>query len=361
MARIGIIGTGNISGIYLENAPRLGLEVLAVADLDLERARVQAEKYSVPHALSVDDLLAHPDIEIVLNLTVPAAHGPIALRALEAGKHVYNEKPLAITLEEAGKMLELSRQKGLRVGCAPDTFLGAGFQTARERLEGGLVGQAVQAHALMSSVGPEGWHPDPNFFFQPGAGPLFDMGPYYLTALVSLFGSVSSVFAANKSTHTQRTVGSGTKAGQRIAVNTPTHVSGILSFESGLTANLTMSFDAVAGRAPNLEVYGTAGSLTLPDPNTFGGPLETGDEHGTRRELALTKPFADNSRGLGLADMARAIQEGRPHLASLELSYHVLETMFRLLESGREGRSISVESRVIRPEALQDGFEQIKV
>jgi len=359
MARIGIIGTGNISGIYLENAPRLGLEVLAVADLDLERAQSQATQYGVPHALNVDELLAHPDIEIVLNLTVPAAHGPIALKALEAGKHVYNEKPLATSLEEAKAMLELAQRKNLWVGCAPDTFLGAGFQTARELLEGGFIGHAVQAHALMSSVGPEGWHPDPHFFFQPGAGPLFDMGPYYLTALVSLFGSVSRVFAVTKMTHLERTVGSGPKAGQRIAVNTPTHVSGILSFESGLTANLTMSFDAVAGRAPNLEVYGTKGSLTLPDPNTFGGPLETGDEHGERRELPLTKPFADNSRGLGLADMARAIAEGRPHLASGELAYHVLETMFRLLESGRENRPVQVQSRVVRPEALQDGFDQV--
>ena len=358
MARIGIIGTGNISGIYLENAPRLGLEVLAVADLDLERAQSQATQYGVPQALSVDELLTHPDIEIVLNLTIPAAHGPIALRALEAGKHVYNEKPLATTLEDAGVMLELAKHKNLRVGCAPDTFLGAGFQTARGLLEGGLVGQPVQAHALMSSVGPEGWHPNPDFFFQPGAGPLFDMGPYYLTALISLFGSVSSVFAVAKSTHIQRTVGSGPKVGQHIAVNTPTHVSGMLSFESGLTANLTMSFDAVAGRAPNLEVYGTAGSLTLPDPNTFGGPLETWDAQGERRELPLTKPFADNSRGLGLADMARAIREGRPHLTSGELAYHVLETMFRLLESGFEGRPVQVQSRAVRPEALQDGFDQ---
>jgi len=358
MARIGIVGTGNISGIYLENAPRLGLEVLVVADLDLERARTQAEKYGVPHALSVDDLLAHPDIEIVLNLTVPAAHGPVALRALEVGKHVYNEKPLATSLEEAQVMLELARRQNLRVGCAPDTFLGAGFQTARELLEGGLIGQAVQAHALMSSVGPEGWHPDPHFFFQPGAGPLFDMGPYYLTALVSLFGSVSSVFAVTGTTHLERTVGSGPKAGQRIPVNTPTHVSGILSFESGVSANLTMSFDAVAGRAPNLEVYGTAGSLTLPDPNTFGGPLETHNVHGEKRELPLEKPFADNSRGLGLADMARAISEGRPHLASGELAYHVLETMFCLLESGREHRPVQVVSRVIRPEALPDGFDR---
>ncbi len=361
MARIGIIGTGNISGIYLENAPRLGLEVLAVADLDLERANTQAMQYGVPSALSVEQLLAHPDIEIVLNLTVPAAHGSLALRSLEAGKHVYNEKPLATTLEEAGAMLELAKRKNLRVGCAPDTFLGAGFQTAREQLERGLIGQPVHAHALMTGVGPEGWHPDPHFFFQPGAGPLFDMGPYYLTALVSLFGSVSSVFALAKMTQSSRTVGSGPKMGHIIAVNTPTHVSALLSFESGLTANLTLSFDAVAGHAPNLEVYGTSGSLTLPDPNTFGGPLETHDVHGEKRELPLEKPYADNSRGLGLADMARAIAEGRPHLASGELAYHVLEAMFRILESGRENRPVPVQSRVKRPEALTAGFDRLAV
>ena len=352
MTRIGIVGTGNISGIYLENAAKLGYEVLAVSDLDLERAQAQATQYGVPHALSVDDLLAHPDIEIVLNLTIPAAHGPIALRSLEAGKHVYNEKPLASTLEEAKKMLERAAQKGLRVGCAPDTFLGAGFQIAREQLEGGIIGQPVHASALMASVGPEGWHPDPSFFFQPGAGPLFDMGPYYLTALISLFGSVSSVFATVKSTHTERTVGSGPKAGQSVPVNTPTHVSGVLNFESGLSASLTMSFDMVPGSAPLLEVYGTKGSLTLPDPNTFGGPLETHSVTGEKIELSLNKPFGDNSRGLGLADMAQAIQEGRPHLASGQLAYHVLETMFKLLESGEAGKLMTLESKVVRPEAL---------
>ena len=352
MTRIGIIGTGNISGIYLQNAPRFGLEVLAVADLDLERAQAQALSHGVPQALSVDELLAHQGIEIVLNLTVPAAHGPVARRALEAGKHVYNEKPLCSTLDEAAELLALAARKGLRVGCAPDTFLGAGYQSAREGLEAGLIGEAVHASAHMSSTGPDAWHPDPHFFFQPGAGPLLDMGPYYLTALVSLFGSVSSVYAVTKSTHAQRRVGSGPKQGQTIPVNTPTHISGVLSFASGLSATLTMSFDAVAGQAPNLELYGTRGALTLPDPNTFGGPLRLALEGQEPRELPLTRPHADNSRGLGLADMARAIAQDRPHLASGELAYHVLEIMYRLLDSGQSGQPQTVSSTAQRPGPL---------
>jgi predicted dehydrogenase len=364
---IGIIGCGNISGIYLQNLPTFrDLKVLAVADLDLERAKAKAQEFGVPHALSVADLLRHDEIDAVLNLTIPAAHGDIALQALAAGKHVYNEKPLAVELEQAKAMLDLAKSKGLRVGCAPDTFLGAGLQASRELLDQGNIGQPVHITGFMSYTGPDKWHPDPDFFFKHGAGPLFDMGPYYLTSFVMLFGSVKRVIASAKTTFAERAVGQGPKAGQKIKVETPTHISTLLEFENGALGNLMTSFDMVPGTAPSIEVYGTKGAITVPDPNTFGGlggkPVTRWRDDTTDwgpeswHEETLTRPYQENSRGLGLADMLYAAKENRAHRASGDLAYHVLEIMHRSLQSAREDRPVTVESRVERPAPLDAAY-----
>ncbi|MDX2006615.1 MAG: Gfo/Idh/MocA family oxidoreductase [Meiothermus sp.] len=359
MNTVGLLGCGNISSTYLKNAALFGnYQITAVADLDAERSRAKAEEFGT-RALSVDELFAS-DVDLILNLTIPAVHGELGLRALEAGKHLYNEKPLAVELAEARRMLELAEAKGLRVGCAPDTFLGAGWQTARELLDAGTIGQAVGASALMAYTGPDKWHPDPDFFFKHGAGPLFDMGPYYLTALVNFFGPVRRVSATAKMTYAERSVISGPKAGQPIRVETPTHISALLEFASSQTATLTVSFDALAGMAPNIELYGTRGAMVVGDPNLFSNPLKYRTVNETWRagewqEVELRRPFAQNSRGLGVSDLFAAVAEKRPHRASGALALHVLETMHAVLQSARLERWVSIESGVERPELLPLG------
>lgn len=350
--RVGIIGCGNISGIYLKNLPGFAnLEVSAVADLDLDRAKAKAEEFGIANALSVKDML-ESDVEVIVNLTIPAAHGEVGLAALEAGKHIYNEKPLSIELGDARKMLELAAKKGLRVGCAPDTFLGAGLQTARALLDAGTIGQPVGAHAMMVSRGPEHWHPDPEFFFKRGAGPLFDMGPYYITALVHLFGPIKRVTANARVTHARRTVGSGAKKGQQITVETPTHIAGVLEFSAGMLATLTMSFDAVQGTAPNIEIMGSEGALLVNDPNMFTGALQTRDTSYDWHTTPISRPYSENARGLGVADMMRAYAENRPHRASGELAFHALEVMHGVLTAAQESRFVTIQSQPAQPAPL---------
>ena len=350
--RVGIIGCGNISGIYLKNLPGFAnLEVSAVADIDLERAKAKAEEFGVAKAISVKEML-ESDVDVIVNLTIPAAHGEVGLAALEAGKHIYNEKPLSIELGDARRMLDLAAQKGLRVGCAPDTFLGAGLQTARAVLDAGTIGQAVGAHAMMVSRGPEIWHPDPEFFFKPGAGPLFDMGPYYITALVHLFGAVKRVTANARVTHATRTVGSGPKKGQQITVETPTHIAGVLEFSAGMLATLTMSFDAMQGSAPNIEIMGSEGALLVNDPNNFTGALQTRDTNYDWHITPITRPYSENSRGLGVADMMRAYAENRPHRANGELAIHALEVMHGVLTAAQESRFVTIQSQPAQPAPL---------
>jgi predicted dehydrogenase len=351
-SKVGIIGCGNISGIYLQNLPSFeNLEVSAVADLDLDRAKAKAEEFGVARALSVEEMLAS-DVDVIVNLTVPAAHGEIGLAALNAGKHVYNEKPLSIELEDARKMLELAAAKNLRVGCAPDTFLGAGLQTARALLDAGTIGQPVGAHAMMVSTGPEAWHPDPEFFFKRGAGPLFDMGPYYITALVHLFGAVKRVTANARTTLPTRTVGSGPKKGQQITVETPTHIAGVLEFSAGMLATLTMSFDAMQGSAPNIEIMGSTGALLVNDPNMFTGALQTRDSNYDWHNVPITRPYSENTRGLGVADMMKAHAESRAHRASGELAFHALEVMHGVLTAAQESRFVNILSQPAQPAPL---------
>jgi predicted dehydrogenase len=348
--KIGIIGCGNISGIYLQKAQTFELlEVAACADLIPERAQAQGAKYGVK-AVSVAQLLGDPEIELVVNLTTPNAHAEVALAVLEAGKSVYNEKPLTIRREEARRLLALAEARGLRVGCAPDTFLGGGLQTCRGLIDAGAIGRPVAATAFMLCPGHEGWHPDPEFYYKAGGGPMFDMGPYYLTALVHLLGPVARVSGSTQTTHPTRTIGSEPKRGQVITVDVPTHVVGVLEFAAGCVGTIVTSFDVWAHNLPNIEIYGSEGTLRVPDPNTFGGPVELW--HKDSREwqsVALTHGYAENWRSLGVADLAHGLRSGRPQRASGALAFHVLDIMHAIHESATSGQHITLTSQCPRP------------
>ena len=352
--QIGVIGCGNISSTYLKT-PQLfsNIEIAACADIDLFRAKAQAEKFGVPKVCSVEELLADPEIEVVLNLTIPAAHASISQAALSAHKSVYSEKPLAINSADGQAILETARANNLQIGCAPDTFLGGGLQTCIQLINEGIIGTPIAATAFMLNHGMEHWHPDPTFFYQPGAGPLFDLGPYYLTALVAMLGPVRRVTGMNKITFPERVVTSQPNPGRTIAVNTPTHITGTMEFASGAIGTLITSFDVWHHHLPFIEIYGTEGSLSVPDPNTFGGPVflrKANDEKW--QDIPLTHGYTENSRGLGLADMISALSANRAYRANGELAYHVLEIIEALLQSSPEGRHILLKSTCSRPELL---------
>ncbi len=355
---VGIIGCGNISPTYLNNLPRFKmLRGVATADIIHSRAEAAAQMHGLV-ALSVDDLLARPDIDLVINLTPPLVHAEICQRALSAGKHVHTEKPLATDWVAGNGTLALAAQRGLRVGAAPDTFLGAGGQTCRSLIDSGAIGTPVAATAFMLGSGPEPWHPDPEFFYKPGGGPLLDMGPYYVTMLVNLLGPAVRVTAGARASYPERVVGSGDKQGQRIVVETPTHIAGVIEFASGALGTLITSWDVTDHRLPHIEIYGSQGTLAVPDPNDFGGPvLLRGRNDPDWRDMPLTHGYAENSRSLGAADMAAAIQKGRPHRASGALAGHVLEVMLSLLESAKTGQRITLTTTVERPAALPPGLK----
>jgi predicted dehydrogenase len=353
--RVGLIGCGYISDVYLRNAPRFPpFTIVACADAVRERADARGRDYGIP-ARGVDVLLADPAIELVLDLTTPGAHAVIAEAALVAGKSVYNEKPLALALADGKRLVETARARDLRLGAAPDTFLGGGLQTCRQLLDDGAIGEPVAATAFMLGHGHERWHPNPDFYYQAGGGPLFDMGPYYLTALIALLGPVRRVTGTARATFPERIVRSQPRAGERIPVEVPTHLAAVLDFANGAIATLVTSFDVWASAAPRLEIYGSRGSLSLPDPNTFGGPVRiSGDHSASWCEIPIIRPYTDNSRGLGLAEMAAAMRLGRPHRASGELAYHVLEIMHAVETASREGRHVAIESTCRRPEPLNE-------
>lgn len=274
--KVGIIGCGNISSAYFRHCKEFTeiIEIKACADLDIARAQAKAEEFSIPHAYTVNELLNDPEIEIVINLTIPAAHTEVNLLALEHGKHVYVEKPLAVSREDGQRVLDLAKSKGLMVGCAPDTVLGSGVQTCRKLIDEGAIGKPIAATAFMMCGGHESWHPDPEFYYKVGGGPLFDMGPYYLSALVQLLGPMETISAKAKTSLAERTITSQPKHGTKITVDTPTHIAGNVSFASGALATVIMSFDTFGGHhLPNIEIYGTEGSIQVPDPNGFGGTV----------------------------------------------------------------------------------------
>jgi len=359
-AKVGIIGCGNISPIYIKGGQTFDiLEVVACADILPEKAAAVAEKFDVPKVCTVEELLADPEIEIVLNLTVPGAHGEVGLAALEAGKSAYNEKPLAVTRRDARKMLDIAGEKGLLVGCAPDTFMGAGLQTCRKLIDDGAIGEPVAATAFFTCRGHESWHPDPEFFYKPGGGPMFDMGPYYITAMVSLMGPARRVTGSARITFPERTITSKPKNGTKIEVEVPTHVAGVIDFECGAVATVVMSFDVWAAELPRIEIYGTEGSLSVPDPNTFGGPVRLRrSDDADWREVELTHPYAENSRGLGVADMAYALRSGRPHRASGAMAYHVLDIMHAFHDASDEGTHVELASTCDRPAPLPMGLRE---
>lgn len=343
--KVGLVGCGNISPVYLKTEKMFrNIEIIACSDIIMERAKARAQEFSIPKACTVEELMADPDIEIVLNLTPPNSHGVIAFKALEAGKHVYNEKPLAVTRQDGKKILQLAKEKGLRVGSAPDTFLGGGLQTSRKLIDDGWIGKPIGATAFMMSHGPEGWHPDPEFFYKRGGGPMLDMGPYYLTALVTLLGPVRRVTGLTRITFPERTITSQPKYGMKVEVEVPTYAVGIVDFASGAVGTIITSFDVWGSQLPRMEIYGTEGSLSLPDPNTFGGPvgfLRAGSRDW--KEVPLTHGYIEQSRSIGVADMAKAIETGRSHRANGELAYHVLDIMHAFHDASSLGRCRTAE------------------
>jgi predicted dehydrogenase len=351
--KVGLVGCGNISGQYLRSCRNFPvLEVVACADLDLVRAQEKAAEFAIPKAYTYSDMLADPEVEIVINLTIPSAHAEVNLAAIQAGKHVHGEKPLAITREDGRRTLEAAQAAGVRLGCAPDTFLGGGLQTCRKLIDDGWIGRPVAAAAFMMGHGPENWHPNPAFFYHRGAGPLFDVGPYYITALVTLLGPIGRVTASTRISQAERMITSQPFYGQMIQVEAPTHVAGVLDFESGPIATLITSFDVWASAVPRIEIYGTEGTLGVPDPNIFGGPVRLRRAGAADwSEIPLTHP-AEVNRGIGVADLAYGLLYDRPHRASGDLAYHVLDVMAALEEASEFGRHIQIESGVPRPAPL---------
>ena len=355
--KVGVVGCGTISGIYLANLTKKfdNVEVAAVADLLPERAREKAAEHGIPRACSVEELLSDPGIEVVLNLTVPLSHAEVTLQAIAAGKHVYSEKPLSISLREGERILTLARKKGVAVGVAPDTFLGSGIQTCIRLINEGAIGVPVAATAFMTCHGHESWHPDPAFYYAQGGGPVFDMGPYYFTALIALLGPAQRVCGSVKRTFPRRLVATGPKAGEAISVEVPTHAAGTIDFAIGAAATFVMSFDVWHAQLPRIEIYGSEGSLSVPDPNTFGGPVRIRASTDTEwLDVPVPALYADNSRGLGLSEMVDALREGRPHRASGALGLHVLEIMHAVHEASSSERYSTLKFPVGRPEPYLD-------
>jgi len=355
---IGIVGCGVISDVYAAKLSSLpDVDVVACADLVPERARELAGKHGIPLALEPEKLIRHPDVEVVLNLTIPAVHAQIAAAALEAGKSVYGEKPLALALADGVRLLAQARAAGLRIGCAPDTFLGAGIQTCRKLIDDGAIGTPVAANAFFMSPGPERWHPRPQIFYQRGAGPVFDMAPYYLTALIALLGPARRITSSARITHARREITSQPLRGTLLDVEVPTHVASVIDFHAGPVATLVTSFDVQVARARNIEIYGTEGTLAVPDPNTFGGPVQIrlrGDKDWS--DVPLTHANAAQSRGIGLVEMVRALRAGRPQRASGELACHVLELMEDAIVASDTGRHRNTTTRCERPAPLAPGL-----
>lgn len=357
--RVGIIGCGNISQAYFNGAKLFEvLEVVACADINPEVAMAKAQENNCL-AQTVDELLANPEVDLVINLTIPSVHAEVSIAALNAGKHVHCEKPLAVHLEDAKKVLDLAAEKNLLVGCAPDTFLGAGLQTARKMVDDGWIGDVFSGTAFLMSRGPEHWHPNPAFFYEVGGGPMFDMGPYYITALVHLLGPIKEVVGVTNRAFEQRTATCKEQFGKLLPVCVPTHNSGVFVFHSGAVITVTISFDVRRHGHSPIELYGSEGSLKVPDPNTFGGPVEiwtTGTPEW--RDQALCFPYSEKSRSIGAADMAYAILSGgkRAHRSSGALAYHVLEVMHAFEKSSNSKSYVTIESKPPQPEPLPLGL-----
>ena len=363
---LGIIGCGNISSTYLKNAPLFkALEVRAVADTDMRAARARSAEYGV-RAETVERLLASEDIQLGINLTLPNAHFEVTKSILLAGKHAYSEKPLALTLEDSGKLQRIAKETGLRVGSAPDTWMGGAHQIVRSVIDGGEIGSIIAGTAHLMNHGMEHWHPAPESFYLPGAGPMLDIGPYYVTNLVQLLGPVERVAALTSSATHTRTITAAGRNGEQFPVNTPTNIHSLLHFRSGATIALSTSWDVWSHRHAHTELYGSEGSIFVPDPNFFGGTTEIVDRNGKLKMLESSRhPFGipnhkldtdglANYRAAGVAEMVQAILGGQPHRCSLELALHVTEVMTGILKSGETGEFVAMATVCDRPAPISD-------
>jgi len=368
LQRIGIVGCGKISGIYLKNLTGMfgkRVKVSAVTDLIEERAVKASQEYGVRHIKKTLDLIRDPEVDIVLNITQPLAHHEVAMQAVSNGKHVYDEKPLCVKREEAAEVLKTAKEKNVRVGGSPDTFLGPGIQTCRKVIDDGWIGKPVAATAFMLCHGHEHWHPDPEFYYQVGGGPMFDMGPYYLTALVNLLGPIARVSGSAQKGQAERLITSEPHNGSIIKVEIPTHVAGVLDFASGAVGVIVTSFDIWAHSLPCIEIYGTEGTMQVPDPNYFRGEIKVKryrEEEWSSIPLVTLAPdnpkdmddwhYINNLRGIGITDMAEAIVENRPHRASAELTSHVLEVMHGIHDASASGKYYEIKNSCQRPEPM---------
>lgn len=365
--KIGILGCGNISNTYIQEIKRLYqplLEIQGVADLDLQRVKETAEKFGIPGAYTVEELLADSKIALIINLTPPMAHASMNRKILEAGKHVFCEKPFALTVEEAQEVAALAEEKGLMVGAAPDTFLTAPMQSCRKMLEDGWIGKPLYVTANMMSSGVETWHPAPKAFYAKGGGPLFDMAPYYLSALVNLFGPVEEVFAYGGKAFEERRIYSQPLRGASVPVEVMTHYTAVLKMCNGVLVNMNMSFDIWHSSLPNLEIYGTEGTMTLPDPNYSDGNAKI-----FRKEQVIGGTFgltaapegyemplqhqsvAQYTRGCGVAEMAVSIEKGRKNRANVQIGIHIVEVINKIIESAESGNKCKMETTCEQPQA----------
>lgn len=365
---VGIIGCGNISTTYFSLSPLFkGLKVLACADINMDAARLRAEEYKVK-AQTIDELLANDELDVIVNLTIPDAHFPVSKRILEAGKHAYSEKPLVLTLEQGEELRRIAKEKGLAVGCAPDTFLGGAHQLARKFIDDGGVGRITSGSCHVMSPGMEMWHPNPDFFFLPGGGPILDLGPYYIANLINLIGPVKRVGALTSMASETRTITSQPRNGETIPVKTPTTIQALLEFVSGANITLTASWDVWSHRHANMELYGTEGSLYVPDPNFFGGTVEASGRDkdikplenwahpfGIANQESPSGPRA-NYRTAGLADLAASLIDGRDARCSLDRTLHSVDVMTSILKSGAENRFVDLTTTCTQPAAL--GIEE---
>jgi len=355
---VGVVGAGNISDQYLSNLTTFpDFEVLFVADLDEERAASQAKKWGVPASGSFDDLLGNDQIQLVINLTIPAAHVPVSLAALNAGKHVWSEKPMALDRTGAQLLLDAARKNGVKLGIAPDTFLGAGIQTGLHAIRAGSIGEPLTALTIFQTAGPDSWHPDPAFLFAKGAGPLFDMGPYYITTLVQVFGRASRVTATSAKPRESRFVGSGPKKGNSFPVEEPTQINALIEFQSGASAQSIFSFDAAHEVTGFVEISGTEGAITLPDPNNFDGAsiLHLPDQEPRRIESAGNT----HGRGLGALNMMQSFFASHVHIASGELGYHVLDILISISESAQRKESVAIHSTYDENVSLETDWDPL--
>ena len=349
--KIGVLGYGSIGEIYVENITNVFREVefVGVYDIVDERAEKAVATYGGVKYKSMDEMFNDSQVDIVLNLTQPKTHYETNIKAINAGKHVYTEKPLGISYDEGNKQVVAALARGVRIGGAPDTFLGAGIQTCRKLIEDGHIGTPIGFTAFVINRGPEAWHPDPEFIFKHGCGPVFDMGPYYLTALVNMLGSIKSVTAMTKTTFDVRTITSKPNFGKKIEVEVPTYANSILNFESGVIGSFFVTYDVHATTLPCMEIYGTEGTLLVPDPNFFDGPIKLfRPQQGEFTEVPLLFDYSKNYRGIGIADMAKAIVTGREHRANGNLMLHVLEILEGIVLSGKEGRTVNIETPYIQ-------------